>query len=72
MSKQLYAINLETGQNEPSIIVADEDIERIGRGYDAGHSFGIFRDQVTGKDYEVKQASCGGDNCNCAVIVEEV
>lgn len=69
MTNVLWAI--VDGENVPALELSDEDSKRIGRGEAAGHSFGIFKDQNTGKQFEVFQASCGGDNCNCAVTVEE-
>lgn len=67
MSK-LYAI--VDGENQPVAELNEADSQKIGRGQDAGYSFGIVTDQDTGKQFEVFQASCGGDNCNCAVTVE--
>lgn len=67
----LYAINQKTGENEPVANLNEEDSQKIGRGFDVGHSFGIVTDQDTGKQFEVFQANCGADNCNCAVTVKE-
>lgn len=69
--EKLYAINKQSGVNEPVATLSEEDSSKIGRGQRVGHSFGIVTDLDTGKRYEVFQASCGGDNCNCAVTVEE-
>lgn len=54
------------------IAVSDDDMKKIGRGYEVGHDFGIVTDIDTGEKYQVKQAGCGGDNCNCAVTLHEV
>ena len=66
MTWQVYAIN-----HEP-ITVSDDDMGRIGRGEPVGYSFGVVTDLDTGKHYEVRQANCGGDNCNCAATLAEV
>jgi hypothetical protein len=54
------------------IDVSQEDSDKIGRGYEVGYSFGIVTDLRTGNRFEVFQASCGGDNCNCAVTFQPV
>lgn len=66
---KLYAII--DGENQAVAKLSDKDNKKIGRGYDVGHSFGIVTDQDTGRQFEVFQANCGADNCNCAVTVEE-
>jgi len=60
------------GENIKVATISSEDSEKIGRGYEVGHSFGEVTDVVTGKVYEVYQASCNADNCNCAVTVKEI
>lgn len=68
--RKLYAINQANGENEPVANLSDEDASRIGRGYDVGHSFGVVTDQDSGQQFEVFQANCDLDDCNCAVTVE--
>lgn len=71
MSK-LYAINRASGENEPVANLSEEDSAKISRGYEAGYSFGVVTDLDTGKRFEIRQASCGGDSCNCAVTAVEM
>lgn len=66
----LYAI--VDGENTKVATISDNDMEKIGRGYEVGHSFGEVTDTDTGKVYEVFQAQCNLDNCNCAVTVKEI
>jgi hypothetical protein len=63
---QLYASNL-TGPLE----ISQQDAAKIGRGEHVGYSYGTVTDLKSGKVYEVFQDNCGGDNCNCAVSVQE-
>jgi hypothetical protein len=66
----LYAII--DGTNQKFATVSDDDNAKIGRRYDVGHSFGVVTDIPSGKKYEVFQAQCNLENCNCAVTVQEV
>lgn len=64
MSQKLYA------NNAGPIRVSELDARKVGRGYAVGHSFGTVKDLDTKKMYIVEQASCGADNCNCAVTIK--
>lgn len=66
----IYAI--VDGENQKLATVSDDDARKIGRRYDVGYSFGIITDVTTGKRFEVFQAQCDLENCNCAITAKEV
>ncbi len=69
---ELYAINPETGENEKFADVSHEDSLKAERGHDVGTYLGTVTDINNGKQFEMYQASCGADYCNCALTVKEI
>lgn len=64
---KLYANNMPH-----HIDVSDEDMAKIGRGYEIGHSFGLVTDMASRTVYEAFQDNCSLPNCACAIRLEEL
>ncbi len=69
---QLWAINPETGENEKFADVSHADAIKAERGNPVGTYLGVVTNINTHKQYEIYQASCDLENCNCAITAKEV
>lgn len=70
--RDLYAIHPITGVNEQFARVSLADSLKAERGNPVGTPLGVVTDINTHKKFEIYQASCGAEHCNCALTAKEV
>lgn len=66
----LYAII--DGENQKFASVSHADSLKAERGHDVGTFLGVVTDIHTHKKFELYQANCGVEHCNCALTAKEV